>query len=169
MNDTFYSRIRTMLMLTLLILWSMPSWAADRCAQFNLTLPAELGGTPTQKVEGGVMKNGKPLMLKSITCEFTTGKGHLMLVMRNNAKDDTVQSAGRVMSMSNRGQSAKTLDGVGDEALYSRNSSAMRKGTMFYLASWKWVGNKNVDLTAVQFNALLTAVLSATPVGGPQF
>ena len=73
------------------------------------------------------------------------------------------------MAMSNNGKPAKRLEGAGGEALYSRNSSAMRKGTMFYLASWKWAGNKNPDLTAAQFKTLMTAVLSATPEGGPQF
>jgi hypothetical protein len=170
MNSPVECRTRTLVIGALCVLLSTPGWADDRCTQFNLTLPAELGGTPTQKVEGGLRKNGKPLQPTSLTCEFTTSKGRVLLYMRNNAKADAVAESGRVMSMSNNGKPPHKLEGVGDEAIYYRSDSIMRKGTMLYRAGWKWADRRsNVDLTAVQIKAMLTAVLAAIPDGGPQF
>jgi len=144
--------------------------AQDRCAQFNLSLPAELGGPPTQKVEVGLDKNGKPLLPTSLRCEFTTSKGRVSLYMRNNAKAETVAVDVRVMSMSNNGKPPAKLEGVGDEALYQRSDSIMRQGTVLYRAGWKWADRRsNVDLTAGQVKAMLTAVLAASPPGGPKF
>lgn len=144
--------------------------AQDRCAQFNLALPAELGGAPTQKVEVGLDKNGKPLLATSLRCEFTTSKGRVSLYVRNNAKAETVAADARVMTMSNNGKPPHKLEGVGDEALYQRSNSIMRQGTVLYRAGWKWADRRsNVDLTAAQVKAMLAAVLAASPPGGPKF
>ena len=170
MNSTVDYCTRSFAIAVSCVLLTAPGWAADRCAQFNLSLPAELGGTPSQKVEVGLDKNGKPLLVRSLRCEFTTSKGRVSLYMQNNANADTVAADGRVMSMSNNGKPPNKLEGVGDEALYSRSSSIMRHGTMLYMAGWKWADrSSNVDLTPAQIKAILTAVLAANPPGGPRF
>ncbi|MBL0143656.1 MAG: hypothetical protein IPP91_16495 [Betaproteobacteria bacterium] len=170
MNSTVFFSPRPFVLAAWCALLTAPGWAADRCAQFTLTLPPDLGGAPTNTVEGGVMKNGKPLLSTSLTCEFTTSKGRVLLHMQNNAKADTVAATGRTMSMSNNGKPPHKLEGVGDEALYSRSDSVMRHGTMLYRAGWKWADRRsNVDLTEAQIKAMLTAVLAATPPGGPRF
>lgn len=169
MNNTANYGTHRLLLAAIFVLLPTTSWADDRCAQFNLKLPDEFGGTPTQKVESGLKKNGKPLLPTSISCEFSNSKGRVFLHMRKNAKADSVAVAGRVMALSNNGKQPQKLEGAGDEALYARNSSVMRKGNLLYQVGWKWANNNNAVITAAQTKIILSALLDATPAHGPQF